>query len=460
MASGFGAIDYVVVASIALCAAYLLSTRPALLLVLLPLFVTVDFFVPVATQLTPSRFVPMMLGAWLLLGSRRSMRTNEAIWLIPGATMLLLSLACALLEADSGLRPILRTLHYLNLYFLFLFTVRVSRDERALRSLLWGLVLAGAAHGGYAAYQLLAYNLGLPYRGIVYGASGAGGTALAAGEAFRINGLADEPKRLGYVLFAATLACLHFTPMLPVRRRVIVAAIALTCSTLSLLTFSVSYYLSVALALALIAATSPRAIRHLLFGALVLLAAASVFPQAIDRQSARMLAMLEARSAEVAAGLDSEVVYRQEFYANDFLRTHPEAAITGVGIGRYNRVLNDAYGTGVGYGPGGAVRPLNSQVLEIVLDLGAAGLVLFYGTLAAIILALGTRNAIEVALRSLLIFLAVQSLTIQDLQLTAIVMATSVACIRMRRRASVHPAPAFAGPPVQAAPRAERRPSA
>jgi hypothetical protein len=112
---------------------------------------------------------------------------------------------------------------------------------------------------------------------------------------------------------------------------------------------------------------------------------------------------------------------------------------------------------GVGYGVAGAVKPLNSQVLEIVFDLGAAGLLLLYGTLTTFVLALGSRNPLELTLRSLLIFLAVQSLTIQDLQVTALVMGGAAACLRMRSDGRRLPPAVVAEGPARVASFAERR---
>jgi hypothetical protein len=109
---------------------------------------------------------------------------------------------------------------------------------------------------------------------------------------------------------------------------------------------------------------------------------------------------------------------------------YPETFLFGVGIGRYNLVLNREYGSGAGYSLRGDIAPLNSQFYEILFDLGALGILIFYGGLAMLVVKIGKQSMLAFTFWSLLIFLTLQSLSIQNLQLTVFVAGGGVAYLR------------------------------
>lgn len=437
MATGFGIIDYIVVALITLFVLILLNRNPRRLLLWLPLLVTVDFFVPFGTQLTPSRFIPLILGCWLLFKGKLSIKRKEHFWLFPIVIILLISVSYSVVVGDAGIRPVFRTLHYLGLIFLFIFVTRTVREETDIKLLLWGLVLAGAVHGGYGLYQLLASNVGLPFRGIVYDESGRGYAFYVSG-LLRVNGLADEPKRLGYILMVASLSSYYFLFQIKsYKNKNLIFITMITCIIVSFFTFSGSYYLSTILTILVISIFSTRLVRPIL----CLLGILAMFwwfsPITFEKYGKGIRQFLESRTVEIERGTDAENIYRQEFFARDYLEAFPETYLTGVGIGRYNVVFNEEYGSGAGYDKKGRLLFLNSQFYEILYDLGAPGIVVLYYGIVVLIFKIGKRDRLAYTLWTALIFLLIQSMTIQSIQYIAIVAGGGVVYLRLRNSLSL-----------------------
>lgn len=325
MSFGHGPLDYIIVLLILAATARLLVRAPTRLLLWLPLFLTIDFFIPLVTQLTPGRLIPLMLGAWLVLKGRLTIGRDEAPWVLPFLLVLLASAAFALVVGDSGGLPIVRLAYYLGSWFVALFVVRVAHDREAILRLVRGFALAAVVHGGYAFYQLLASRVGLPFRGIVYDETEGGSAAAVIGSALRVNGLADEPKRLGYVLLAGVFALLFLqqnsgTPF--VRRWAGPAALA--CLAVFLLTYSSSYFAASALTVAILLTTSTRLLRPALVVAVLGVGYAAVNVEETSRLVERLDFILNSRIEEVAAGTNTRFVYRQEFFAQEYLGDNPE----------------------------------------------------------------------------------------------------------------------------------------
>jgi hypothetical protein len=416
MASGFGMIDYFVVLLSFALTAYFMVTKPERLLLLLPTFLTIDFFIPFGSQLTPGRLVPLMIGVWVLVNYGALRTRKYSPWIGAAFFIIFASFFYALISGDAGLRSVLRALSYVNLVFIFLFVYHTAEDKRTFALAVWGLAIAGMLHGGYAVYQFIAHKIGLPFRGIVYNEFGSGVVGELAG-AFRINGLADEPKRLGYILFAAALAAAWLLTLrkTTLRQRRILNVTAWGCLGVSLLTYSTSYYIVLPIWMALYFLISAWVRKFAVISAFLAAGALLVVPSALTTASDRFADIVLSRSDEVAQGLDARFVYRQEFYAQALLKDNPVAVLTGVGLGRYNKVLEEEYGAGAGFDLEGFVKPLNSQVLEVVLDLGLPGLLLLYGAAAALIWRLGRRGRQRLLVGGIVSFLAIQSVLIGNL---------------------------------------------
>lgn len=294
--------------------------------------------------------------------------------------------------------------------------------------------------------------LGLPYRGIVYSEEKAGGGALL-GEAFRINGLADEPKRLGLILLAGAIGLLFMAVREKVvTKRHVLQGIAVMVFLTSFLTYSASYLAALAIWTPVAMLLSSRSWKYgmglsLVAGGLMLFMGDSVRSYI---ESQEML--LESREMEMDQGLGAQKVYRQEFFAEEYLRESPLAVITGVGMGRYYEVFSRNYGAVAGIDLRGNLLPLNSQAFELICDTGLTGLVLVYAGSIVVIWRLRKMGKAGYLLAALILFELIQSLFVQSLPLLVIAAGGGAAMLwgpssekkrrgqtsqRMRRKASM-----------------------
>lgn len=429
MVFGYTILDPIVVLSGTAYAGYLLLKRPVQLMAFLPLALSIFFFIPLATNLTLWQTVPLLLiGRLLLVGRARLSADARPIF---GVLVILFvaSLAYALVAGADPTRAIIRAMYYLSAFALFLFAYEMTLKPDGYALFVRGFAVVAILYGIYGAYQILAFYGGLPVRGIVYGPNSTGLIAMEYGLP-RINSLANEPKRLGYVMFVGALACFTLArEKSGVTRRWLIAASGLSLG-ISLMTFAGSYFLAVALFIVCALFFYPlRVQRFVLAGSLVV---AMFLALGYGDQIAESLQHgFERRMAEVEVGLDGKVVYRQEFFANDFIAKHPLEAVTGVGVGQYYSVLNREYGEGVGYSEKGGLAPLNSTLLETAFDVSGIAAGLLYGALGLLTLSLHRRGFVFLSLA--LLFLLIQSLTIQTLLYLAVVAGAGVAQLRVSR---------------------------
>ena len=424
MVSAFGLIDYIVVLLSAVLTIKLLREEPSRLLFWLPLLLTIDFFIPLGTQLTPSRLIPIILGAWLLIsGNLITGRNRGDLAIIVVLIGLFASATFSLSQGEAGSRPLLRALHYGALIALFIFTIRVARGIDDVKLMLWGLFMAAAVHSTYGLYQIFADSFGLPYRGIVYDQYGPRKVAYVNG-ILRINGLADEPKRLGNVLLCGAIVAtyLSLTTKQIIMKRLAAGAVLVFLLT-SALTFSSSYFAAAGLTLALALLTSFRLIRYSYAFLILAIPVGFFFRAEVQLYGSAAAQMFESRVEEVDQGLSARKVYRQELFAEDFVKRKPQIILTGLGLGQYNQVLHEHYGRGVGITGKGGIIPINSQIFEVMFDFGLAGLLVLYGFGGYIMLRVGKRNLIKFTLWLLVGFLLIQSMTIQCLPLLVLVSA-------------------------------------
>lgn len=417
-------IDTAVVLGSTLLTARLLMRAPQRLLYYLPTLLSLFFVLPVVTNLTNWHIVPMLIVLWWL-HQGRSLLPRRA-----QATLIVLILAFAgqvvyaLYVGDAGLRVLLRTSYYVGLLALFAFSYEMTRRPGGLELLLKGLVLAAMIHSLYSIYQIAAQATGLPYRAIIRGFSPVGSIAFE-GPLLRVNGFANEPKRLGYILALGAMAALALSKRTSSQERRRQRWKAAFIFSISIMTFSGSYF--VALGLLAIGAILiyPSLLKRLFPPVLVIATGLILFSSKLDPLWSALQEGYDQRTQEVEVGIDGDVVYRQEFFAEDYLRRHPVTAIFGTGMGRYNIVLRRQYGEGVGLGEGGRVLPLNSNFFELIFDLGGIATAIFYAAVAVMIFQL--RRIGTVFLASAVMFLAFQSLTIQVLQFSAIILGAAMA---------------------------------
>lgn len=415
MLIGHGLSDYFVVIGSLIITINLLKKKPEKLLFFLPTLLTIDFFIPFISDLTPGRLLPLIIGVWLVNTGKWKIGSSRQGWLEACLWVIIVSTVFSIFKDDSGLRPMIRSLSYINLLVLFVFAYRYVKDSLGITYFFRGLALAGVVHSGYSTYQIIAHYLGLPYRGIVRSASVVGNAALSNG-AFRINGLADEPKRLGLILIAASIAML----LLAVNESILTIKIwrifgSIYIFIISLFTYSSSYFVSLALWIPAVLLLSKRSYKYVTGLIVFLLISIILLPSSGRFYLQTQLELLNSRQEEVSRGLESQQVYRQEFYAQDYLEKRPETILTGVGIGRYNYVFAKHYGRNAGLNENGGLNPLNSELLQIIYDFGIAGLALFYYQILLLVINLRSKGLVGFVIAAILLYEVIQSFFVQTL---------------------------------------------
>lgn len=408
MVFGYTILDPLVVVFGTLLALWYLHHNRLQLIAFMPTALSVWFFVPTITNLTLWQTVPLLLtGRAVLMGGVKLPPAARPVLVIL-LLAFVVSVAFALLAGTDLTRTAIRVVYYLGLLALFGFAYEMGRMRGAYGVLLKGLVIMGVVYAAYGAYQIIAFYTGLPVRGIVYDASG---TALIPFEhGFpRINSLANEPKRLGYLLLLSAIACVFFAKLPPAKRATQLRWVAAGILLISIFTFAGSYFLALAFfGLGLLVVYPSRATGYVLLA----LVAAAIAIAAVPNLGVydALFSSYERRAFEIERGLDNDVVYRQEFFAWDYLVKNPIVAITGVGVGRYFSVLYSAYGPGVGMTEGGVLVPLNSGILELIFELGGIATAILYGGLVVLMYRL--RSDAGAFWCICLLFLIIQSFTI------------------------------------------------
>lgn len=411
MLYGYTLLDPLVVLCGTFLTIYYLQRNTLRLIGYLPAAFSLWFFVPTITNLTLWQVVPLLLIVrFFLKGQIHIPYRVQSVFIIL-SVILSLSLIFALIAGDDAIRAIIRFIYYLGAFAIFSFAYEMGRKPEAYNVLLKGLVIVGFIYSIYGVYQIIAYYSGLPLRGIVYTASGESVMAFEGG-LLRINSLANEPKRLGYVLFLSAIACFFLARASQGFRQARLRFSAVFIFAVSTLTFAGSYYLAILLFLAIVILVYPS--KATVFSFIFLLVITFIFIAFPHISIVETIKHgFDRRMNEIEVGLDGVIVYRQEIFAWDYLDKNPLAYLTGVGIGQYYSVLNSAYGPGAGFNENGALMPLNSNFLEMVFDLGIFFTIIIYGGLSMLIVKL--RYANENFFCVSIIFLVAQSFSILNL---------------------------------------------
>ena len=408
---GYTQFDPLVVVGGTLLAVWYLQKAPVKLVSLMPAALSLWFFVPLITNLTLWQTIPMLLAGRLILKGRLFLPRN-----VQPVTLLLLAVFClsvgfAIFAGSDTVRVLLRVVYYAGAFATFVFAYELGRRSDSHEALLKGFVVIGIVYAVYGVYQIIAFYADLPVRGIVYNDSGRGIIATQAGLP-RINSLANEPKRLGFVLFLSSVACVWLARTYRSRTAKWLRWAAGGIFALSIATFSSSYFLALVLSgLALLflyptGLTAKQLLALSVAAVLVLFGFGGEILLAIEEN-------LSSRATEVRLGLDNTVVYRQEIFAWDYVSKNPMTLLTGVGVGQYYYVLRDAYGVGVGINEYGGLVPINSNFVELIFDLGGVATILIYVGLAFVVVRLRLEKQTFYCVT--LLFLVFQSLFLLNL---------------------------------------------
>jgi hypothetical protein len=346
------------------------------------------------------------------------LRAGIAHFARPALTFILIlfvaSSGYALFLGADQTRALIRIIFYLGVFSILFFCYEMGRRPDCYDILLKGVAITGIIFALYGLYQLIAVNIGLPVRLIVRGTEQI--SFADEGGILRVNSFASEPKRLGYILFLGFIACLFLANQKPAQASKWKWS-AYGTLAISILTFSGSYFLAIVLfgmaALILYPFRSRKFVFLMvpIFVGIILLIPDLGVSEAIQDG-------YERRSAEIEVGLDGIRVYRQEFFAWDYLARYPKSIFSGVGMGQYYSIFFQEYGEGAGFNDFGGLIPLNSTLLETLFDLSGIGAALIYLSTIALILKL--RQAGETFLCLSLLFVTIQSFTILTLPFMAL----------------------------------------
>lgn len=432
MVFGYTQLDPLVVLWGTSLAIWYLSRNAVKLLGFMPTALSLWFFMPVVTNLTLWQTVPLLLvGRAFLKGTVHLPRAVQPVMFVL-AIIFVLSIGYTLAVGVDKARAFIRILYYFGIFATLSFAYETGRRPEASEVLLKGLVVMGVIYAVYGAYQIVAFYVGLPLRGIVYNASGVGIMAFEGG-LLRINSLANEPKRLGYVLFLSAMACIFLGRKRSPRRAQQLRWTSVGIFAVSLMTFAGSYFLAIAFFCVGAMSLYPSRASKYFFALTMLAGAISILFPTLGILEAIQFGY-ERRLAEIEIGLDGTIVYRQEFFAWDYLKNNPLSLLTGVGIGQYYSEFNNAYGMGAGINEYGGLMPMNSNFLEMIFDLGAIATTMTYGCILFLIFRL--RQAGETFYSLSLLFLVVQSMWV--LNLLYITLFAGVALGRLKPRSPIH----------------------
>lgn len=423
MIFGYTFLDPIIVLVFAAMAIYFLARNPVRLLAWLPTGLTAYFFIPLVTLLSVGQVLSLILTTRMLIRARINVVPRFVPVLVLMFVCFLVSATISFLIGEDATRTVLRASYYLGLLAVFTFCFEMLGKNGAYEIFVKGMAFLGIALMVYGLYQVFAVFAGLPLRGILRGLNSA--QIALEGGILRINSFASEPKRLGYVMFVCALACFEWARLNPKVGAKFKRYGYLVLGT-SALTFAGSYFIALVLFVLIMVVLFPSRATKLVFAGLAGVVILSAVPE--TRLAEIAVNAYERRVQEVEVGLDGAKVYRQEFYAEDYLVNNPESIILGVGLGQYYGVLNAEYGPGVGYGEDGtSLVPLNSAMLETLLDLSGVFVLLMYASLAYLIWQL--RRSGEKFLCLALLFVVLQSFTIQSL--TFVVMLAGVASAKL-----------------------------
>ncbi|MEO1588476.1 MAG: O-antigen ligase family protein, partial [Bacteroidota bacterium] len=197
---------------------------------------------------------------------------------------------------------------------------------------------------------------------------------------FRINSLANEPKRLSYVLMAAVVILLSLQKdyKLFFRKKWMLWGCIFLHVICTFWTYSTSIYISIAVFFGLMLVKSYRAAYHryyykisvlIVFGVVAILALSPGLRE-------RLMLIYELRVESQLNQLEGDLYVRTEVDAIEYLKLHPYQAVLGLGPGNYNFAVEEAFGPGKGVN-GGVLFALNSALLTLLMDFGIFGFILF-----------------------------------------------------------------------------------
>lgn len=395
---GHGVIDYIVVFGFIIYAIYAGFTKPHRILYILPACLSFFFFIEVGPRLTPDKLVPAVFIVSTIARRGISYYQNtvrQQSWIILVLLMVISSTIIGsfytnyysnyLTSPFVDTRLIIQVIGYFNYMLIFVIVRKECSKIYGVSRLVKSFLITTSILCAYGIYQYFANEFGLPFRGIVYneGRVGFGGFSNSEDLIFRVNSLANEPKRLTYFLVIGILIILNYFKDIRNKIGFVPLLIALVAHFLVLWwTYSTSIYLAIAVFIVLLLLYSilgnynSRIVRYIL---LFVVIGGVVFVKEKDYLN-------EIYYYRVEEQLNNETI-RSEVYGQEFLVNNPAMLVMGLGPGIYNLALAKEYPGKTGIvNNGNFLVPFNSDILTFIYDFGFVGFLILFSPFLRIVI--------------------------------------------------------------------------
>lgn len=394
---GQGIWDYIVLASFAVLTIWIAFTKPHRIIYILPACLTFYFFVELGTRWTPEKIVPSIFIVSLILNPyiKLNLEIFNDSWFRSFLTMIFMATIWGLFSSEnypvSGFqnfsfqspyfRTIIQMFTYLNYLLIYAIVWYNSKNITRLISFFKCYIGTTTLLCIYAGYQILASNINLPFRGIVYNADKVGVGVFRSAEdlIFRVNSFCIEPKQFSITLAISIIlliVCLdiqqkqcEFKMFSEVSFSYLLILIHSICF---FLTYSSSTYISVSIFFVfyLIINISKngfsKSVNLIILYVVVFITVYSLFELKFFDN------IFEAR---ISNQLNTR---RIEYYALDLILRKPELTIFGVGLGNYNFLFSQEFIGRAGVFEGGFLDVLSSHFLTILFDMGVLGVCILW----------------------------------------------------------------------------------
>ncbi|MEA5476923.1 hypothetical protein VB774_04750 [Pseudanabaena galeata UHCC 0370] len=389
---GQGIWDYIVLAIFAAVTIWIAFTKPYRIIYILPACLTFYFFIEMGTRWTPEKIVPPIFILSLILNPhvKFNLEIFKDSWFRSFLIVVFMATIWGLFSSENYailegknfsfqspfFRTIIQMFTYLN--YLLIYSIIWYNSQNIDRILSFFRFYIGTTTFLclYAGYQILAYNISLPFRGIVYNADKVGIGAFKSAEdlIFRVNSFCIEPKQFSITLAISIILLIvsldihqkQFEIKL-FSRNFLSYFLILIHSICFFLTYSSSTYISVSIFVIFYLMINiskngfSKSVNLIMLCIVVFLIIYLLFDLKFfdDIFQSRISNQLNTR--------------RLEYYALDLILRKPELIVFGVGLGNYNFLLNQEFAGSAGVFEGGFLDVLSSHLLTILFDIGLVG---------------------------------------------------------------------------------------
>tara|TARA_B100000809_G_scaffold201247_1_gene201797 strand:- start:2095 stop:3438 length:1344 start_codon:yes stop_codon:yes gene_type:complete len=395
---GHGFIDYAFVYSMMYYAFWAGQTKPHRILYILPACLSCFFFIPVGSNLTADKLVPTVFiisvvlskgSSYFALQNKNSNNWSGKMWLL-----IAFSIVIGLIYTDFyvqhvksplfSTRMLIQVISYINFMLIFIILRKECSKLNGKNILLKSFIITTSILCLYGLYQHFAHQFGWPYRGIVYSANktGFGGFSNSKDFIFRVNSLANEPKRLTYFLVIGLLILLKYKKDVLTKINFIIYYFLILLHGIVLwLTYATSIYIILTIFIAfLMIYTFFIKFNKILFRQLSIITLLGLATFIYQKKYIKTL-----YEVRVGKQIDDEEI-RAEVKGQEFILNYPEMFILGLGPGNYNFALSKEYPEEAGLSEQGRILiPFNSALMTYLFDFGLLGLLIIVIPLTQIV---------------------------------------------------------------------------